>query len=300
MKQVTINNEFLSLSVLNYGARIQGLRFRDKNGKWLNTVVGLDTPEAYLEDEISLGACVGRFAGRISGGGFTLDGSFYPLYTEAGVHLHGGKAGFAHRFWEIREVRQGTDPFIKLAYHSPHLEEGYPGAVEVQVTYALIENTLKITHEATTDRHTVVNLTNHSYFKLDDGNSIAHYQLQLGSRQFLETHPNLVPTGKLLEVAGTEFDFRTPKSIGETRFDTPFALREGLITKVHSPTSGIRMQVSTDQPAVVVFTPPWFAGICFETQNYPDAPNIEAFPSPFLKPGERYLNSTEFTFDLVP
>ena len=300
LKQVTINNKHLSLKVLDYGARIQELLFRDKEGIRHNTVVGLETPEAYLEDDISLGACVGRFAGRISGGGFTLDGSFYPLYTEEGVHLHGGKEGLAYKYWEIREVQQGTDPFVKLAYRSPHLEEGYPGNLEVQVTYQLLQNTLKITHEATTDRLTVVNLTNHSYFRLDDRSSVDHYELQLGSQKFLETHPNLVPTGNLADVKGTDYDFLTPKTIGKTRFDTPFALNGQFVSKVSSPISGIRMQVSTNQPAVVVFTPPWFAGICFETQNFPDAPNVASFPSPYLKPGERYSNSTEFTFDLVP
>lgn len=274
--------------------------FRDKNQKWQNTVVALEDPEAYLRDEISLGACVGRFAGRISGGGFSLDNSFYPLHSEAGVHLHGGKEGFADKYWEIIEVHKGTDPYVKLAYHSPHLEEGYPGNLEVMVTYQLLKNTLKIIHEATTDRPTVVNLTNHSYFQLDDSNSVSHYQLQLGSERFLETQPNLVPTGTLMNVKGTEFDFRTPKAIGETRFDTPFALTGDFVSMVSSSISGIRMRVSTNQPAVVVFTPPWFAGICFETQNYPDAPNFASFPPPYLQPGERYINNSKFTFDLVP
>lgn len=300
MQQVTINNDFLSLKVLDYGARIQELMFRDKNGKWQNTVVALEEPEAYLKDDISLGACVGRFAGRISGGGFTLDRSFYPLYSEEGVHLHGGKEGFANKFWEITEVHQGADPYLKLVYHSPHLEEGYPGNLEVMVTYQLLQNTLKITHEAITDRPTILNLTNHSYFRLDDGISVSHYQLQLGSQEFLETHPNLLPTGELIDVKGSEFDFQTPKAIGETRFDTPLALMGDFVSMVSSPISGIRMRVTTNQPAVVVFTPPWFAGICFETQNYPDAPNIASFPSPNLQPGERYINTSEFTFDLVP
>lgn len=300
MQQVIINNEYLSLKVLNYGARIQELLFRDKDGKWQNTVVGLEDEKAYLKDPISLGACVGRFAGRISGGGFTLDGKFYPLHTDSGVHLHGGREGFASKYWEISEVHQGPEPYVKLSYHSGHLEEGYPGNLNVSVTYQLRQNTLKITHEAETDRPTIVNLTNHSYFKLDESKEVKHYQLQLHSRQFLQTYPNLVPTGKLMEVQGTDFDFRKARAIGPTLFDTPFALRSSKVSQVYSSKSGIRMQVTSNQPAVVVFTPPAFAAICFETQNYPDAPNIASFPSSQLLPGERYYNHSEFTFDLVP
>lgn len=299
MEQVSIKNEFLSLKVLNYGARIQELLFRDQSGNWQNMVVGFEDPEAYLEDPISLGACVGRYAGRISGGGFTLDDTFYPLYNEDGVHLHGGKMGFAYRYWEILEVDHGTEPYIKLSYRSPHLEEGYPANLDLTVTYQLVGASLKITHEATADRPTILNLTNHAYFKLDEEESVSHYQLQLGSREVLDTHPNLLPTGKLLPVDHTEFDFKKTKPIGETRFDTPFALHSSFVAAVSSPKSGIRMQVSTNQPAVVVYTPPQFAAICFETQNYPDAPNIEAFPSSLLQAGESYLNQSVFTFDLV-
>ncbi|MBT8321678.1 MAG: galactose mutarotase [Eudoraea sp.] len=300
MEQVSIKNDSLSLKVLNYGARIQELLFRDKQGNWNNMVVGLKDPEEYLKDGVALGACVGRFAGRISAGGFTLDKVFYPLYNEKGVHLHGGKEGFANKYWEITEVNDGNEPYIKLTYESPHLEEGYPGNLQVTLTYQLEKSSLIIRHEATTDQDTIVNLTNHSYFKMDGSNSVSHYQLQLGCKQVLETHPNLLPTGKLLDVDQTEWDFQEPKAIGKTRFDTPLALYSPFVASVSSPKSGIRMQVTTNQPAVVVFTPPWFAGICFETQNYPDAPNIPSFPSCLLKAGESYLNQSVFTFDLVP
>lgn len=300
MEQVSIKNNFLSLKALNYGARIQELMFRDKTGAWQNTVVGFDDPNEYLKDTISLGACVGRFAGRISGGGFTLDGKFYPIHNIEGVHLHGGKEGFANKYWKIIEVHEGEDPFIKMAYTSPHLEEGYPGNLEVRVTYQLIKGSLRIAHEASTDQDTIVNLTNHSYFKLDEAPVINDYQLQLACKQFLETHDNLLPTGKLLDVYKTKYDFQQSRPIGETRFDTPLVLHTGFAGSIHSESSGIRMRVTTNQPAVVVYTPPGFAGICFETQNYPDAPNIPPFPSSVLKAGESYLNQSLFTFDLVP
>lgn len=299
MQQVTIKNDFLSLKALNYGARIQELLFRDKAGIWQNTVVGLDEPEAYLKDPMSLGACIGRFAGRISGGGFTLDEEFYPIYSEDGIHLHGGKEGFANKYWEVSEVHPGTDPYVKFTYISPHKEEGYPGNLKVTVTYQLHGSTLKIIHEAITDQHTIVNLTNHSYFKIDSAMEIAHYRLQLGSEQFLETHSNLLPTGGMSKVEGTDFDFREPKHIGNILMDTPFALHSPFVSEVYSPLSGIRMRVKSNQPAVVVFTPPAFPGICFETQNFPDAPNIASFPSCTLKPGDKYLNKSEFAFDLV-
>ena len=300
MEQVSIKNDFLSLKVLNYGARIQELLFRDRSGAWQNLVVGPKDPEAYLQDPISLGACVGRYAGRISTGGFKLDGEFYPLYNEAGIHLHGGKEGFAYKYWEIREVDEGEHPYIKLAYTSPHMEEGYPGKLEVMVTYQLMKTHLNIIHEATSDRNTVINLTNHSYFKLDEEPTVDHYQLQLGCKQYLDTHPNLLPTGKLLDVTHSSFDFQKTKAIGETRFDTPLVLKSSIAGQVYSPKSGIRMLVTTNQPAVVVYTPPDFAGICFETQNYPDAPNIPTFPSCILKAGETYLNQSVFSFDYVP
>ncbi len=300
MQQVTIKNDFLSLKVINYGARIQELLFRDRSGNRQNLVVGFEDPEAYLEDAISLGACVGRFAGRISGGGFSLDDDHYPLFNEEGVHLHGGKEGFAYKYWEINEIHQGRDPFIRLSYTSPDMEEGYPGNLEVSLTYQLRGPALIITHEAVTDRHTVVNLTNHSYFRMDSSKDISHYLLKLGSEEFLETHPNLLPTGGMTNVQGTDFDFRASRTIGDSLMDTPFALQSPFVAEVYSPKSGIRMRIKTNQPAVVVYTPPAFAGICFETQNFPDAPNIGSFPSSTLMPGSKYFNQSEFAFDLVP
>ena len=301
MQQVTIKNEFLSLTVLDYGAVIQKILSKDREGNILNLVVGFENPVDYLEDQIAMGACVGRFAGRISNGGFNLKGRTYNLYAEDGVHLHGGKAGFSKKYWTFDTIEHNNEPFVKLSYQSPHMEEGYPGHIKASVTYKLVGNSLHVIHMATTDRTTVINLTNHSYFRLDNTNSIDHYEMRLECPKILETRDNLLPTGKLISVTDTDYDFLIKKKIAKIRLDTPFVVSEvgKKVAELYSPVSGILMGVESNQPAVVVYTPPGFAAICFETQNFPDAPNIKSFPSAILNPGETYNNQAVFTFDLV-
>jgi aldose 1-epimerase len=301
LEQVTIKNNFISLSILDYGAIIQKLLIKDKEGKELNLVVGLEHPESYLDDLKCLGACVGRYAGRISNGGFQIEGNTYKLYTKDGVHLHGGKEGFAQKYWQFDAVQHKEHPFVKLSYQSPHMQEGYPGNLKASVTYKLIDNSLQIVHEAVTDRTTVINLTNHSYFCLDSTDSIDHYQLLLQCPEILETNNSLLPTGKLVSVKDTQYDFLTRKEIGKIRLDTPYVVSNNAkkVAELYSPVSGLRMTVESNQPAVVVYTPLEFAAICFETQNHPDAPNIISFPSAILHPGETYDNKAVFTFDLV-
>jgi len=301
LQQVTIKNEFISLSVLDYGAIIQKILFKDREGNTLNLAVGFENPENYLEDQISLGACVGRFAGRISNGGFKLKGASYNLYAEDGVHLHGGKSGFGKKYWVFDTIEYNKDPFIKLSYQSPHMEEGYPGNLKASVTYRLVGNSLHIVHEAVADRTTVINLTNHSYFCLDNTSAIDHYQLELQCPEILETHDNLLPTGRLISVVDTDYNFLTKKEIAKIRLDTPYVVSKDAktVAELYSPVSGIQMKVESNQPAVVVYTPLEFAAICFETQNYPDAPNIKSFPPAILNPGETYYNQAIFTFDLV-
>ena len=298
MKQVTINTPFITLIILDYGAIIQKLLVKDKDGKSTNVVAGYDYPSLYLSDKASLGACIGRYAGRISNASFELDREVYSLFGERGIHLHGGKEGFGKKYWIIEEVHHGNEPFVRLSYFSKHLEEGYPGNLKVSVTYTLIGNTLQITHEATTDRTTVVNLTNHSYFKLDDADSVNQYQLQLSCKKLVETKENLLPTGKITAVEGTEYDFSNAKKITGLPLDTPYVIDTGAkkAARVFSKKSGLVMEVETNQAAVVVYTPPHFPGICFETQNYPDAPNHNNFPSSVLRPGEVYKNESRFIF----
>jgi len=302
LKQVTISNEFITLMVLDYGAIIQKLLVKGTDGTYTNMVVGYNHPSQYRLDENCLGACVGRYAGRISNGGFVIDREKIFLVQEDGVHLHGGKEGFNQKYWTIEEVSYKDDPYVKLSYHSKHLEEGYPGNLTVNVTYKLVHNALQIIHEAVTDRSTVVNLTNHSYFKIDDSPYIDDYELQLNCPYHLELTDKLLPTGNLVPVRGTDLNFLLPKEIGVKRLNTVFIKNLGSenVAEVSSKRSGISMTVYSNQPALVVYTPLDFPGICFETQNYPDAPNQPDFPNSILRPGETYNNIAIFKFDLVP
>ncbi len=257
MKQVTISTPFITLIVLDYGAIIQKLLVKDKAGKSFNAVVGCDFATKYLKDTVCLGASVGRYAGRISNGSFELDRETYDLYENKGVHLHGGKEGFHKKYWTFEAVNHGKEPFVTLSYLSRHLEESYPGNLKTSVTYRLKDNELHISFKAITDRTTVVNLTNHSYFKLDNEESIDSHQLQLNCPDYLETFDNLLPTGKLLPVKGTKYDFLNEKPIGKKRLDTTFVidLKTNVAAKLTSKISGIGMEVTTNQPAVVVYTP---------------------------------------------
>lgn len=302
MKQVTISNKFITLMVLDYGAIIQKLLVRGSDGNYTNTVMGYNHPSRYKLDDNCLGACVGRYAGRISKGGFELDREKFFVHQEEGVHLHGGKEGFNQKTWHIEEVNNTDDPFVTLSYLSKHLEEGYPGNLTVSITYKLVNNTLQIIHEAVTDRSTVVNLTNHSYFKIDESPYVDDYELQLNCPYYLELKENLLPTGNIIPVRSTDNDFLLPKPIGIKRMDTVFVKNMGSekVAELNSARSGISMKVYTNQPALVVYTPLDFPGICFETQNYPDAPNQPDFPNSELRPGETYNNITIFKFDLVP
>lgn len=300
MNQVTIKNEFLSLKVLDFGAIIQELWVRNKQGNYTNVVVGFDDPRKYMDDPYFLGACIGRYAGRISGG-FHLNDRYYPLASEAGVHLHSGAACFGKKQWTFEGSQDQEGDSVRLSLSSPHMEGGYPGEVKASVTYKLEGSALYITHEASTNKATVLNMTNHSYFRLDDSESIDEHQLQLHSTQYLETRANLLPTGGILEVTDTEKDFRRARKIGPTRMDTPFVCSPDVspIAELYSDLSGIRMSVSSNQPGVVIFTPLTFGGICFETQNFPDAPNFPNFPNSVLLPGQSYKNTAVFDFDLV-
>ena len=307
-----VNSRNTELLILNFGATIFSLKV---NG--INIIVGPEKPETYLTDIYHtrgkfFGASVGRYAGRISKGGFDIEGVKYPIFEREGVHLHGGEYGFSYKFWEVREMSETEDPFVILEYVSPHLEEGYPGELRVQVKYTLTEaDEVKIEYTAHTDRKTIVNLTNHAYINLNGGGDIDDHKLQINAEKYLETNAQNVPTGNFLNTVGTEFDFRKPAAIGEVPLDTVFSLKEPKNQVVLTgDRSGISLEVTTNQPAVVVYVPEelppdWNysteigserAAICLETQKFPDSPHQPNFPSVILEPGEVYSNSTFWKF----
>jgi len=301
LKQLTISTPHITLVVLNYGAIIQKLLVKDKNGNSVNVVIGYDHATDYLNDTHYFGAIVGRYAGRIAAGSFDLDRETHHLHQDNGVHLHGGKEGFSKKYWNFEAVDYGNEPFIKLAYTSKHLEEGYPGNLNVTVTYRLRHNQLHINYEAKTDRSTVVNLTNHSYFRLDDAPNLSSHKLQLNCSKYAQTDAKLLPTGKLVSVKKTDKDFRNFNYLGNVHLDTPFVVDKGtrIAARMRSRFLGISMEVLTDQPVLVVYTPTKMPAICFEAQNFPDAPNNPNFPSSVLKPGDTYTQATQYRFDTL-
>ncbi len=307
-----VNSRNTELVILNFGATIFSLKI---NG--INVIVGPAKPETYLTDIYQtrgkyFGASVGRYAGRISKGGFELEGVKYSIFEKEGVHLHGGEFGFSYKFWEVREIKETQDPHVILEYVSPHLEEGYPGELRVQVKYTLTEaDEVKIEYTAQTDRKTIVNLTNHAYFNLNGGGDVDDHKLQINAEKYLETDAQNVPTGNLLNTVGTEFDFKNPAAIGEVLLDTVFSLTTAQKQVVLvGDQSGISMEITTNQPAVVVYVPEDLPGdwkystetgaeraaICLETQKFPDAPHQPDFPSAILEPGQIYINSTLWKF----
>lgn len=300
LKQIILKNKHIELTVLDYGAIIQKIVVHDKNGQPTNVVLGFENPEEYLQNPAYLGACIGRYAGRIRKGEFSLEGENYKLYSQEGIHLHGGKTGFDQKQFTIEEVHQEEEPFVKLSYLSADMEEGYPGNLKLYVTYKLKANEVHITHEAITDKTTVVNLTNHSYFKLDAAANVNHYELYINSIGLIEMDAKLLPTGKLLAVQNTKFDFLKAKKINAVALDSPFAINsmKPVVASAFSEVSGIFMEVETNQKCVVVYTPPSTGTICFETQNYPDAPNHSNFPSSVLKPNETYKNESIYRFSV--
>lgn len=313
------NSKDTTLEILNFGASIFSLKFRGENNDFTNVVVSPKNPEDLLTAEYKkhnkgFGASVGRYAGRISEGSITLGNEKFGLFTKDGVHLHGGNFGFTYRLWDFKEVRKGENPFVILSYLSVDGEEGYPGNLQVEVKYTLTEeDEVLIEYSATTDKETVVNLTNHTYFNLSGFGSVSDHKLHINSDKIVETNQKLLPTGEFLKAEGSEKNFlSSQKRIGSLPLDDVFALKRERETeiKLASEASGISLEIQTNQPAVVVYAPKvlptdWpyqteisdeFPSVCLETQNFPDAPHQENFPSAKLLPGEKYYNFTRWKF----
>ena len=313
----------LIAAVLDYGATVQSVLVRDQKGAWVDVVLGHDTVEGYETHDGYLGACVGRVANRIGGAEFTLNGKTYPLAKNDGNnHLHGGLRGFDKFIWQAVMMEDG----VQFSRVSPDGEEAYPGNLQVRVTYTLKNGALSITYDAVSDQDTLCNLTNHSYFNLNGGGTAMEHTLQINASQFLENSAECMPTGKILPVDGTPFDFRTPKKVGRDLeqddvqlhncggYDHNFCLPgDGALydaAVLSSAESGITMTVSTTMPGVQLYTAnflgPWAGkggqvyhkrdAVCLETQFYPNAMACEAFQKPILRAGEAYHQVTKYAF----
>ena len=314
------NKNGMQLKVITYGATITSLKIPLEKGGFIDVVVGFDTLEAYiksfdLESAPYLGSTVGRYAGRISNGDFNLNGKTINLNRNNNNNsLHGGNIGFSQKQWKIKNVTEGENPSITLSYFSPDGEENYPGDLSLDLTYTLSdENELIIEYVVTTSEDTVINLTHHSYFNLDGHSStILEQDLLINSNKILETNEHNIPTGQFLNLENNLFDFNQAKKCPQT-IDTTFVLNDGeeISASLFSPKNNLEMLVYTNQPAVHIYVggncfnaikgkenadyhP--LSGICFETQNFPDAPNHNHFPNAVLRKDEVYQHKTMYKF----
>lgn len=277
----------------------------DRDGRLANVVLGFETPDEYTDNPRYLGAIVGRYANRIARAEFTLDGRTYRLAANNGAnHLHGGVTGFDKRVWRpALSVAKGATrgaARLELRYLSPDGEEGYPGNLDVRVTYTLTErDELVVEYFATTDQPTPLNLTQHSYFNLGGEGEIRDHLLQIDADAYTPVNEQQIPTGALAPVAGTAFDFRSPMTIGARRggnYDHNFVLKGGI--RVVEPRSGRTLDVQTTEPGMQLYTG-YSRGLCLETQHFPDSPNQPSFPSTILRPGTEYRSRTVFAFGIL-
>ncbi len=330
----TLKNEAgMTLTITNFGGTIVSWTAPDKNGKYEDITLGCDSIGGYEKGVPYFGALIGRYGNRIAKGKFSLEGKTYTLATNnIGNHLHGGIKGFDKVVWEGTPI-EGPNPALKLTYTSKDMEEGYPGNLSVEVVYTLQkDNSVKMEYKATTDKATVVNLTNHAYFNLTgDFNSILDHELALNCDKFLPIDKTLIPTGELKPVEGTPFDFMIATKIGARINDTlneqikfgggydhawilkdhTTSIRPAAI--VYEPKSGRVMEVLTTEPAIQFYTGNFLdgtikgkggviykkrSGLCLETEHYPDSPNQPKFPTTTLKPKETYSTTTVYRFSV--
>ncbi len=327
--QYTLTNaNGMQVSILNYGGTVTKIITKDKEGKDGDVILGYDSLAGYLQKgNPYFGCLVGRYGNRIAKGKFTLDGTAYTLATNNnGQSLHGGLKGFDKVMWTA--TKQAGDSSLKLTYLSKDGEEGYPGNLSVEVVYTLTaDNALKIDYTATTDKATPVNLTNHCYFNLSAGkdSTILDHELMLTADKFTEVDSVLIPTGKLPEVKGTPMDFTTAKKIGNDiaavkgGYDHNWVInRSGnsleSVATLYDPASGRFMEVFTTEPGIQFYSGNFLdgtltntkggkkyvlhAGLCLETQHFPDGPNQPTFPNTILKPGEKYTHTSLYKFSV--
>jgi aldose 1-epimerase len=331
VEQYTLkNSRGMTAKIITYGGIITELHVPDRGGKLDDVVLGFDNLDAYLKGHPYFGAITGRVANRIAKGRFTLDGKEYKLATNNGPNaLHGGLQGFDKKVWKAEPVKGGDGPGLKLSYVSPDGEEGYPGNLTTTVTYTLTDNNeLRIDYQATTDKATPVNLTNHSYFNLTgakSGSDVLGHVVMLNADRYTPVDATLIPTGKIEPVKGTPLDFTTPRPIGAhikeikadpVGYDHNFVLNGGGGTRapaarVIEPKTGRVLEMSTTEPGVQFYTGNFldgtltgkggvvykqYQGFCLEAHHFPDAVHHPNFPSVILRPGQTYTQTTVYKF----
>ncbi|MFG1702323.1 aldose epimerase family protein [Nonomuraea sp. M3C6] len=298
VERVELSSGRLRAEVLTYGAIVRSLEVSGRN-----VVLGLDTLADYLTRSRYFGAVVGRYGNRIANGRFTLDGVEFRLPVNNGRHsLHGGTEGFDSKVWTIA-ARTGES--VTLTLTSPDGDQGYPGTLTASVTYTLADDALRLDYTAEADAPTVLNLTNHSYFNLNGGGDVLDHVVQMEAEHYLPVDDGKIPTGELAPVKGTPFDFTEPHAVGE-RYDGGYDHCFVLDGAARVTADGLTMEVTTTEPGVQFYAggmldgaaTPYgpFAGLCLETQHFPDSPNQPKFPSTVLRPGERRTSTTTYRF----
>jgi aldose 1-epimerase len=323
----TLKSPAVELQVTSYGARVVSVETKDRNGKMGNVVLGYADLQQYLNKNPFFGAVAGRYANRIANGRFTLEGKSFQITINDGPNaLHGGKEGFDLRNWSAKEIPSG----VEFTLVSPDGDQGFPGTLTAHVRYTLVDNKVVIEYSATTDKPTVINLTNHTYFNLagDGSGTILNEEVKIDADKFTPVNATLIPTGQIAPVAGTPFDFTSPHAIGERinvdneqlklgkGYDHNFVLRGKMgelhpAAQVYDPASGRVLTVETTQPGVQFYSGNFLdgttssrtgakyerrTGFCLETQHFPDSPNQRSFPSTELKPGQTFHSETTWTF----
>jgi aldose 1-epimerase len=294
LKEIVLTNHDLKVIILPYGGIIKELWY-----KGTNVVLGKKNAEDYLDNPWYMGACIGRYAGRLASE-YTIDQVRYTHKKENAIQLHGGAQGWDKAVWKIYDLFHGTVPHVVLEYDCLEKDSGHPGDVSVLLKYSLRENTLQLEYKAKTTRATPINLTNHSYFNLSGAPNLGDHELMIQADEVLELDHNLLPTGVINTVKKTDFDRNDLRSIGQSRYDDCFVLRkkEAVNLRLKANSTKIQMDLITDQPGLVVFNPKELNGICFEAQKFSNAPNIPHFPNTIVKPGERYTQKTQFIFSI--
>jgi len=327
------NSNGVRVDIANFGAAVQSILIPDKNGKQVDIVLGYDSLKGYENDDFYIGTIVGRYANRIAGGRVKIDGTDHQLTVkDGGFHHHGGKIGFNKKVWQAESFTDGESNGVKLTYLSADGEEGFPGNLKTTVTYTLNNlNQLIVDYKAATDKPTILNLTQHTYFNLVGHNegSVLDHQLMLPHQYYLPVNQMQVPAGELGDVKDTPFDFTAFKAIGRDigieneqlelslGYDHSWVVKQSrsdevvLAASVAEPGSGRKVNVYTTEPAIHLYTGNFLdgspgknnssygfrEGFCLETQNYPDSPNHSNFPSALLNPGETFTSRTIFEFE---